>query len=802
MKSLHRGTSILLCFCVLLTLVPSVLLLLASATAADDLEEELLGTLSASYEASGPGVVSSGVGDAGGKSYGAYQFASAYDVPKAFFEWCQKSDNLLYRSFGDTLSDAYYEGTPGYGSGFDAAWKKLAADNPDGFEQAQRNYVRLSYYDPIVSKAEANISGFKVSNYSIALRNVLWSRAVQHGSSGALDVLTEAFDAIGGFKNQPESELIDAIYAESGSLTDSGKVKMSGAMAERYGVSGKSMAWYGGNSAEVQLGVYVRLRINEPADAQEMLANYGYRDDKVGQGTYRILASSNTKLGAVASGSGLTMNAVADTDSQRFVFTYYASGYYIITNVSSGKRLTAGSDGSVTLAAPSTSTKQMWKAASSGSGFTLKNRSTGTYLTADTFSAGSALTIGSTATQWQLQRAGSDWSLEGLSCPSYTSGLTEGNSSYPFCGTLRCSYPIEKVTVSIIDNKDDTNAISPASASGIKATSYDLSRLDSAVAFSRLSAGSYTCVIKATSSAPTDGTFTWKQSFYVVANPSTITFDANGGKCSTKTLKVNAGSVYGELPTATRDGYKFLGWYTAASGGTKIEPSTIVPSGNHTLYAHYQSTTQYTYTFYDYDGKTVVSSGKLNSGSTITAPDAPSRPSDGQYYYTFTGWSDYTKGMKISKNITFTAQYEQHEISGASTMTTDRYKISDSYLRAVPLGTKTSTLQSHMLPSEYVTIHKGSATASGQVGTGMTVEFAPADKVTQKLTVVVTGDINGDGNCTLTDMVQLRAHLLKKNTLKNAALQAADINGDGSCTLTDMVQLRAHLLGRSKIKAN
>ena len=802
MKSRRRISSITLCLCVLVSLVPGLLLLFASATAADDQEESLLGTLSASYEASGPGVISSGEGDAGGKSYGAYQFASAYDIPKKFFEWCQKSDNLLYRSFGDTLSEAYYDGTPGYGTKFDAAWKKLAADNPSGFEQAQRNYVRLSYYDPIVSKAEANIPGFKVSNYSIALRNVLWSRAVQHSSGGALEVLQDAFAAIGGFKNQPESELIDAIYAESGSLTDSGKTKMSGATAERYGVSGKSMAWYGGCSGDVQLGVYIRLRINEPADAQAMLANYGYKDDKVGQGTYRILVSSNTKLGAVAGSTGLTMNTVTDSDSQRFILTYYASGYYTITNVSSGKRLTANSDGTVTLAAPTANNNQMWKATASGSGFTLKNRSTGTYLTASTFSAGSTIKMGSTATQWQLQRAGSDWSLEGLSCPSYTSGLTEGNSGYPFCGTLRCSYNIQKVTVSIINNKDNTNAISPASASGINAKSYDLGRLDSAVAFSRLKAGSYTCRITATSSAPTDSTFTREQPFYVVAEPSTITFNANGGKCATTTLKVNVGSVYGELPAATRDGCTFLGWYTAASGGTKIEANTIVPSGNRTLYAHYQSTTQYTFTFYDYDGKTVISSGKLNAGSTIPAPEAPTRPSDDRYYYTFTGWSGYTAGMKISQNVTFTARYEAQEISGASDITTTAYTISGDYLRAVPLGTEVKTMQGKLQPSQYVTIHKGSSAASGLVGTGMTVDFAPAGEVTRTLTVVVTGDLNGDGKCTLTDMVQLRSHLLKKSTLKAAALQAADINGDGKCTLTDMVQLRAHLLGRSSIKAN
>ena len=804
MKSLHRGTSILLCLCILATLVPS-LLLFAAATAADDQEKKLLGTLSAAYESSGSGTISGGAGDPGGKSYGTYQLASAFDNPKKFFKWCQKSDNKLYQSFGNSLSEAYKKDKSKYGKNFDAAWKKLAngKTSASGFKQAQHDYIRYAYYDPIVTKAEANISGFKVKNYSIALRNVMWSRAVQHGATGALEVMQDAFASLGGFKNQPESELIDAIYAESGRVIDNGETKMSGAAAERYGVSGKTMAWYSGCSGDVQLGVYIRLRINEPADAQEMLTKYGYKDDKVGQGTYRILVSSNTKLGAVAKSGSLAMNKVSDSDSQRFVLTYYASGYYTITSVSSGKRLTAASGGAVTLEAPTTSNRQMWKIAASGSGFTLKNRYTGKYLTADSFAAGQYTKPGDTATKWQLQRAGSDWSVQGISCPSYASGLREGNSSYPFCGTLRCSYPIKDITVSILDKKDNSNAITPATVTAVNATSYDLSKLDSQVAFSRLKAGSYTCKIKATSSAPTDGTYTWKQSFYVTANACKVTLDANGGTCGTTSLKLDIGGVYGELPTAKRSGYTFLGWYTAATGGTKVDDNSIVPSGNHTLHAHYKKIVKYTYTFYDYDGTTVVATAKLASGSVIPAPDTPTRPSDSKHYYVFAGWDGYTKGMKITKNISFTAKYKAHDIASAEKLTTDTYNISGSYLRAIPLGTGVKTLQKHLQPGEYTSVYKGSTkTTTGLVGTGMKVECAIPGKPVQKVTVIVTGDINGDGSCTLTDMVQLRAHLLGKRPLQNAKLQAADINGDGNYTLTDMVQLRAYMLQRGDITAN
>jgi Ca2+-binding EF-hand superfamily protein len=84
----------------------------------------------------------------------------------------------------------------------------------------------------------------------------------------------------------------------------------------------------------------------------------------------------------------------------------------------------------------------------------------------------------------------------------------------------------------------------------------------------------------------------------------------------------------------------------------------------------------------------------------------------------------------------------------------------------------------------------------------MTVEFAPAGEVTQSVAIVVTGDVNGDSAVTLTDMVQIRAHLLSRKELKGAYLEAADLNGDGNVTLTDFVQSLSAVLGRSTIQPN
>ena len=66
----------------------------------------------------------------------------------------------------------------------------------------------------------------------------------------------------------------------------------------------------------------------------------------------------------------------------------------------------------------------------------------------------------------------------------------------------------------------------------------------------------------------------------------TVTFNANGGTCSTASKSVTVGATCGDLPTPTRKGYNFEGWYTSASGGTKVASSTKISSAM-TLYAHW-----------------------------------------------------------------------------------------------------------------------------------------------------------------------------------------------------------------------
>ncbi len=70
-----------------------------------------------------------------------------------------------------------------------------------------------------------------------------------------------------------------------------------------------------------------------------------------------------------------------------------------------------------------------------------------------------------------------------------------------------------------------------------------------------------------------------------------IKLNANGGNCSKSSIRVKYSGKVTNLPKPTRKNYKFLGWYTEKSGGTKITSATntskLINIGK-TLYAHWE----------------------------------------------------------------------------------------------------------------------------------------------------------------------------------------------------------------------
>lgn len=68
----------------------------------------------------------------------------------------------------------------------------------------------------------------------------------------------------------------------------------------------------------------------------------------------------------------------------------------------------------------------------------------------------------------------------------------------------------------------------------------------------------------------------------------TLSFVPGDGATVSPTSKpITYNKAYGTLPTPTKEGYTFVGWYTAAEGGTAVTADTVASVGNVTVYAHW-----------------------------------------------------------------------------------------------------------------------------------------------------------------------------------------------------------------------
>ena len=138
---------------------------------------------------------------------------------------------------------------------------------------------------------------------------------------------------------------------------------------------------------------------------------------------------------------------------------------------------------------------------------------------------------------------------------------------------------------------------------------------------------------------------TWKGSNVQYA--ALIELDANDGECANTLCHVKFGGLAGTLPTPTRVGHTFCGWYTAASGGTKISATTTV-SANTTYYAHW-TVNQYTVTF-DANGGTGGTKMVIDYGSALGVLPTPLHDD-----YDFDGWFTATDGgTQVSDSATVT----------------------------------------------------------------------------------------------------------------------------------------------------
>lgn len=159
-------------------------------------------------------------------------------------------------------------------------------------------------------------------------------------------------------------------------------------------------------------------------------------------------------------------------------------------------------------------------------------------------------------------------------------------------------------------------------------------------------------------------------SFDMVKEPSCvyygIMFDVQGGEPNPPSRTVSKGEKYGDLPEVTRDGYFFDGWFTAATGGSRVSASTIVNKDKDvTLYAHWTKKAICTITLDARGGDMEWMPRTVEEGDSVGE-----LPVAAQENREFLGW--YTAAIGgtrvdaetvVTKNVTFYAHWRRTDSS-------------------------------------------------------------------------------------------------------------------------------------------
>ena len=142
-----------------------------------------------------------------------------------------------------------------------------------------------------------------------------------------------------------------------------------------------------------------------------------------------------------------------------------------------------------------------------------------------------------------------------------------------------------------------------------------------------------------------------------------VTFDAGEGKADIASVRTDKDGKLAELPTATRDGYTFEGWFTAAEGGNAVTADTVFDKDT-TVFAHWKQnvvkatpSVKLSTSTYTYNGKVKTPSVKVSVNGTVLTKDNYSvsygkgRKNVGKYTVKVTLKNDYAGSKTVSFKI-------------------------------------------------------------------------------------------------------------------------------------------------------
>ena len=131
------------------------------------------------------------------------------------------------------------------------------------------------------------------------------------------------------------------------------------------------------------------------------------------------------------------------------------------------------------------------------------------------------------------------------------------------------------------------------------------------------------------------------------------------------------------------------------------------------------------------------------------------------------------------------------------------YAVEGTLLKHVKPSTPVRSLLNQFTNKTLKVFDKEGNEISGfqQVGTGDTVNLYVGNQLIKSLTIVVRGDVDGNGKVDTTDYMRVKAAFLSTITLTDAEEAAADVDDNGGIDTTDYMRIKAHFLDMYDLNA-
>ena len=176
----------------------------------------------------------------------------------------------------------------------------------------------------------------------------------------------------------------------------------------------------------------------------------------------------------------------------------------------------------------------------------------------------------------------------------------------------------------------------------------------------------------------------------------TVTFNTHDNNIQTpESIQVNDGETISNIPTLSKNGYIFVGWFTSENGGVQLTSSTPIID-NIEYHARFREPQNLTVSFNTHGGSNVNSVNVLEGGTLSELPSSPTKLG-----YTFAGWytaetggEAVTTSTVINNTIEFHAQWTIKYVSvtfdtdGGSSVTSPVQVQEGGTVSSIPTSTK------------------------------------------------------------------------------------------------------------------